>query len=126
LVTRNKLLYVILRVGLFATASALAGAASARNDEPLQLVQTIPLPEIDGRIDHFSIDVKGRRAFLAALAKNTLEVVDLKAGHVTQTLSGFAKPQGVLFVRGSPQRRNSGSCTGAGKPVATAPPFLGQ
>jgi DNA-binding beta-propeller fold protein YncE len=84
--------------GLFATVAGLAFAASARNAGPLQLAQTIPLPEVDGRIDHFSIDVKGRRAFLAALAKNTIEVVDLKAGRVTQTLPGFAKPQGVLFV----------------------------
>src|SRR5882757_1245173 len=90
--------HVKLRAGLFAAASALALAASAKNDGPLQLTQTIPLPEVDGRIDHFSIDVKGRRAFLAALAKNTIEVVDLKAGRATQTLSGFAKPQGVLFV----------------------------
>jgi hypothetical protein len=90
--------HVISRAGLLVTASVLAIVASARNEGPLQLVQTIPLPEIDGRIDHFSIDVKGKRAFVAALAKNTIEVVDLKAGHVTQTLSGFAKPQGVLFV----------------------------
>ena len=62
------------RVGLVAIASALALAAHARNDRPLQLVQTIALPEIDGRIDHFSIDVKGNRAFLAALAKNAIEV----------------------------------------------------
>jgi hypothetical protein len=56
------------------------------------------LPEVDGRIDHFAIDVKGRRAFLAALAENTIEVVDLRAGRATHTLPGFAKPQGVLFV----------------------------
>jgi DNA-binding beta-propeller fold protein YncE len=72
--------------------------ASAENEAALKLVQTIPLPEVDGRIDHFAIDVKGRRAFLAALAKNTIEVVDLRAGRVTHTLPGFAKPQGVLFV----------------------------
>ncbi len=72
--------------------------AVAENEVALKLVQTIPLPEVDGRIDHFAIDVKGRRAFLAALAKNTIEVVDLRAGRVTRTLSGFAKPQGVLFV----------------------------
>jgi hypothetical protein len=89
---------VLSRVGLFAAAWTLALAASARNGEPLQLVQNIPLPEIEGRIDHFSIDVKGQRAFLAALTKNTIEVVDLKAGRVAQTLAGFAKPQGVLFV----------------------------
>jgi DNA-binding beta-propeller fold protein YncE len=73
-------------------------AASAANEVALKLVNTIPLPEVDGRIDHFAIDVKGRRAFLAALAKNTIEVVDLSAGRVMRTLPGFAKPQGVLFV----------------------------
>jgi DNA-binding beta-propeller fold protein YncE len=72
--------------------------ASAENEVALRLVQTIPLPEVDGRIDHFAIDVKTRRAFLAALAKNTIEVVDLKAGLVIHTLPGFAKPQGVLYV----------------------------
>jgi DNA-binding beta-propeller fold protein YncE len=72
--------------------------ASAESGPALKLVQTIPLPDIDGRIDHFAIDLKGRRAFLAALAKNTIEVVDLRAGHVKHTLPGFAKPQGVLFV----------------------------
>ena len=73
-------------------------SASAQADVALKLVQTIPLPDVDGRIDHFAVDVKGQRAFLAALAKNTIEVVDLKAGRVTQTLPGFAKPQGVRFV----------------------------
>jgi DNA-binding beta-propeller fold protein YncE len=72
--------------------------ASADNGAALKLVQTIPLPEVDGRIDHFAIDLKGRRAFLAALTKNTIEVVDLRAGRVEHTLPGFAKPQGVLFV----------------------------
>ena len=72
--------------------------ASAENGPALKLVQTILLPEIDGRIDHFAIDVKGRRAFLAALAKNTIEVVDLRVGRVIHTGPGFAKPQGVLFV----------------------------
>jgi DNA-binding beta-propeller fold protein YncE len=72
--------------------------ASAESEVALKFVQTIPLPEVDGRIDHFAVDVKGRRAFLAALAKNTIEVVDLRSGSVTRTLAGFAKPQGVLFV----------------------------
>ena len=72
--------------------------AAAENEVALKLVQTIPLPEVDGRIDHFAIDQKARRAFLAALAKNTIEVVDLKVGRATHTLPGFAKPQGVLFV----------------------------
>ena len=78
----------------------LSSAAAAQSEAPFKLVQTISMPEVDGRIDHFSIDVKGRRAFLAALAKNTIEVVDLRAARVIQTLQDFAKPQGVRFVAG--------------------------
>jgi DNA-binding beta-propeller fold protein YncE len=78
----------------------LSSVAAAQNEAALKLVQTISLPDVDGRIDHFSIDVKGRRVFLAALAKNTIEVVDLRAGQVIHTLQDFAKPQGVCFVAG--------------------------
>ncbi|MHB8476781.1 MAG: YncE family protein [Steroidobacteraceae bacterium] len=78
----------------------LSSVAAAQNEAALKLVQTISMPDVDGRIDHFSIDVKGRRAFLAALAKNTVEVVDLRAGQVMHTLHDFAKPQGVRFVAG--------------------------
>jgi WD40 repeat protein len=74
-------------------ALALAGSETG-----LALKQTILLPEVDGRIDHFAIDLNGQRAFLAALSKNTIEVVDLKAGRVIKTLPGFAKPQGVRFL----------------------------
>jgi DNA-binding beta-propeller fold protein YncE len=78
----------------------LSSVAAAQNEAALKLVQTISMPDVDGRIDHFSIDVKGRRVFLAALAKNTIEVVDLRAGQVIHTLQDFAKPQGVCFVAG--------------------------
>jgi len=87
----QKLIVALILWGSFSVASAETEVA-------LKLVQSIPLPDIDGRIDHFAIDVKGRRAFLAALTKNTIEVVDLKAGRVIRTLPGFAKPQGVRFV----------------------------
>jgi hypothetical protein len=53
---------------IVASALWLLFCASAQSEAALELVQTIPLPNIDGRIDHFAIDVKGQRAFLAALA----------------------------------------------------------
>lgn len=83
---------------MWAAACLVSGAAFAQDATPLRLVQTIPLAEVAGRIDHFSADVKGGRVFLAALEKNTIEVVDLASGKVVRTLAGFAKPQGVLFV----------------------------
>ena len=59
---------------------------------------TIPLPDVSGRIDHLAVDLKGRRIFLAALEKNTVEIVDLAKGAVAQTIPGFQKPQGLLYL----------------------------
>ncbi len=73
-------------------------AAEASSNEILRLVQTIPLPNVSGRIDHLSIDLKGERLFVAALGNNTVEVLDLKAGKDIHSISGLSEPQGVLFV----------------------------
>lgn len=67
-------------------------------DSPLRLIQTIPLPGVKGRFDHFAIDTKGQRIFVAALGNNTLEVIDLAAGKLLQTLPGMSKPTGVLYL----------------------------
>jgi len=47
-----------------------------------------------------SLDVAGRRLFVSALGNNTVEVVDLKAGKRTNTISGLHEPQGALYVAG--------------------------
>ena len=63
----------------------------------LSLEVHIPLPSVNGRIDHFSIDVKGQRLFVAAVENHTLEVVDLKLGQRVHTISDLAEPQGVFY-----------------------------
>jgi DNA-binding beta-propeller fold protein YncE len=79
-------------------SSALAwGQAS----QPLRLEKTVELPEVQGRIDHLSVDVKGQRLFVSALGNNTVEVVDIKAGKRVKTISGLQEPQGVLYVPAS-------------------------
>ena len=45
----------------------------------LELKQTIPLPGVEGRIDHFDFDSAGERLFVCALGNGTLEVIDLEA-----------------------------------------------
>ena len=47
---------------------------SAPERAPLLLVQEIPLPQVEGRIDHFTFDVKRKRVIGAALGNNTVEV----------------------------------------------------
>jgi len=37
--------------------------SSAQDKEYLHLVQTIPMPNVKGRIDHIDVDVKGKRLF---------------------------------------------------------------
>jgi DNA-binding beta-propeller fold protein YncE len=66
---------------------------------PLKLEQTIEMPDVQGRIDHLSIDSAGQRLFVSALGNNTVEVVDLKAGKRAHTISGLKEPQGALYIR---------------------------
>jgi YVTN family beta-propeller protein len=66
--------------------------------QPLRLETTIDLPDVQGRIDHMSVDVKGQRLFVSALGNNTVEVIDIKAGKRVKTITGLAEPQGVLYV----------------------------
>jgi DNA-binding beta-propeller fold protein YncE len=72
--------------------------ANAQNAAPLQLVQTIPMPNVKGRIDHMDVDVKGKRLFVAGLENGSLEVVDLQAGKWVKSIPGFKKTQGVAYV----------------------------
>lgn len=78
----------------------LAGAVSARarQKQPLALVKTIPLVNVEGRIDHFSVDLRRGRLFMSALGSNAVEVVDLEAGKRIHTIAGLNEPQGVLYV----------------------------
>jgi len=80
------------------TVLALALPLVAQDSSaPLRLVQTIPL-SVDGRLDHLSADVRGMRLFVAALANNSVEVIDLRAGKVIRSIAGLQKPQGVWYV----------------------------
>jgi len=72
--------------------------AYAQDHVPLRLVQTIPMPNVNGRIDHMDVDVKGKRLFVAGLENGSLEVVDLQAGKWSKSIPGFKKTQGVAYV----------------------------
>ncbi|HXJ92498.1 MAG TPA: hypothetical protein VMT20_06410 [Terriglobia bacterium] len=77
---------------------AFAGAPGAEEHPSLRQVQTIPLANVEGRIDHMSVDVQGQRLFVSALGNNTLEVLDLREGKRLTSITGLREPQGVFFV----------------------------
>lgn len=64
----------------------------------LNLLHTVPLPGVKGRFDHFSIDRRGQRLFLAALGNNTLEVIDIANAKRLHSITGLHKPTGVLYL----------------------------
>ena len=64
----------------------------------LELVATIPLPKVSGRIDHLAYDAARQRLFVAALGNNTVEVLDTARGHHLRSLPGFHEPQGVATI----------------------------
>jgi DNA-binding beta-propeller fold protein YncE len=77
-----------------------AGVASLHGQtrQPFRLVQTIPIPDVKGRLDHLYVDLESKRLFVAGFENGSVEVVDLKAGKWLRTIPGFQKPQGILFV----------------------------
>src|SRR3989449_2376050 len=82
---------------LLATLLLLRGPAAGQEPPALSPETHIPLPNVKGRIDHSSIDVKGQRLFVAAVDNHTLEVVDLKSGRRVHTIADLAEPQGVFY-----------------------------
>jgi len=75
------------------------GAQAGQTASPaLVLEAKIPLGDVSGRIDHLAIDLKRQRLLVAELGNNSLGVVDLAAGKVVRTITGFSEPQGVAYV----------------------------
>src|SRR6266516_3435633 len=64
-----------------------------QNSAPVRILQTIPIPGVQGRIDHFSLDTKGQRLFVAALGNNSVEVIDLTQGKRIHSITGLREPQ---------------------------------
>jgi DNA-binding beta-propeller fold protein YncE len=71
---------------------------SSISTAPLKLIKTLPLPNVQGRIDHMAIDLKNQRLFIAEIENNSVDVVDLKSGQRIKTIEGLAEPQGIVYV----------------------------
>jgi DNA-binding beta-propeller fold protein YncE len=81
-----------------ALASLCCCGAAAANAQPLSLKQTIALPGVEGRIDHFAYDSANERLFVCALGNNSVEVVDLRKGERVHSITGLDSPQGVAYL----------------------------
>jgi DNA-binding beta-propeller fold protein YncE len=70
----------------------------AQNAVPLKVKQTIPLPGVEGRIDHLAFDAAGERLFVCALGNNSVEVIDLRKGERIHSITGLGAPQGIAYI----------------------------
>jgi len=90
--------FEIGRTSLFLiTVLASSGSVSAQQTQALSFETHVPLPNVKGRIDHFSVDIKGQRLFVAAVENHTLEIIDLKSGRRVHTITDLAEPQGAFY-----------------------------
>ncbi len=69
-----------------------------RESPPVREVQEIPLPGVQGRLDHFTIDAKRKRVIFSGLGNNSVQVVDVFAGRMIHQIEGLAEPQGTLYL----------------------------
>jgi DNA-binding beta-propeller fold protein YncE len=70
---------------------APVGAADAPRADvapPLELTQTIPLPEISGGVNHLAVDADKHRVFITSTKDAELVVVDLSSKQVIRRLKG--------------------------------------
>lgn len=87
---------MVLAIGIAAAGACLAVAESG--DATIKLAQTIPLPGVEGRIDHFAFDAAAERLFVCALGNNSVEVLNLRKGERIHSITGLGAPQGVAYI----------------------------
>jgi DNA-binding beta-propeller fold protein YncE len=85
----KKLLFI------FALVFACALPSPAQEKAPLRLAHTIDLPGVR-KWDHFGVDLKGNRLFVASEEEPAVEVFDLRTNKHLQSLTEFKEPHNVL------------------------------
>jgi YVTN family beta-propeller protein len=73
-------------------------AQTSPPNQILELLTSIQLPNVVGRIDHLAYNNKNQTIFVAALGNNTVEVVDLKNRKVIHTIKDLHEPQGIKYI----------------------------
>lgn len=89
---------MILKTEILIFALVLvAPLGQAQQAAPLRLLDITKMSNVQGRIDHFDVDLASRRLFMSALGNNTLEIFDLRTNKLIHTIRGLHEPQGVTY-----------------------------
>ena len=88
-------------IGLLSASLTLFMSSFARaqaTTPPLTLVQTIPLPQITGGMNHFDSDGKQQRFFLTGTTDKKTLIIDLKAGAVLHVIDDGYSPAAARYA----------------------------
>jgi hypothetical protein len=94
----NNSIYSLLLHSKQLSAKALPSSTLSS----FSLVQTIVIPNVNGRIDHMAIDIKGQRLFVAERGNNSLDFIDLKTAKPIHSISNnelLNEPQGMFLFQ---------------------------
>jgi DNA-binding beta-propeller fold protein YncE len=80
------------------TLSLCVPTVNAQEKLPLKLIATTPMPGFTGDFDHFGLDLKGSRLFLASEDQKTVEVFDLRTGERIHSIKGFGQPLTMAYL----------------------------
>src|SRR4030081_253874 len=89
---RELLFICMMTFGLFAPT------LKSQEKLPLKLIATTPLPGFTGDLDHFGLDLKGNRLFLASEDQRSVEVFDLRTGERIHSIKGFGQPLTMSYL----------------------------
>ena len=73
-----------------------SGISLAQEGSPLRLVQTVPVPGVERKWDHFGVDLSGNRLFVSSEEEAAVEVFDLKTNKHLHTLADYKETHNVL------------------------------
>jgi YVTN family beta-propeller protein len=87
-----------LKICIMIILASCALTVEAQEKLPLKLIATTPMPGFTGDFDHFGLDLKGNRLFLAAEDQKTVEVFDLRSGKRIHSIAGFGHPLTMAYL----------------------------
>ncbi|HVB98974.1 MAG TPA: hypothetical protein VNJ12_06525 [Candidatus Dormibacteraeota bacterium] len=87
---KKNALFLLIAVAFALPAFSGEGAA-------LKLVQTIPIPNVTSRFDHFNMDRRDLRLFVPAEQAKVVEVIDLRQGRQAYAIPGFVMPHSIYY-----------------------------
>jgi DNA-binding beta-propeller fold protein YncE len=99
---RNRTFVILVALALFLSLP-LVLAQNKAAASAMRLVASTSIPGISGDFDHFAVDVKGNRLFLAGEDHKTVEVFDVINGRHLQSIAGFGQPHSIFYLPASNQ-----------------------